>query len=88
MNINECRFKFNKNKLEFKNLTENSLIYSIRFGQINNTIGFINHTDYSVFKFNLTESNNEYTFFYDDVKYSISKDKLQSNSIVEFSLLD
>lgn len=88
MNINECKFKFNKSKLEFKNLTENSLIYSIRFGQVNNKIGFINHIDYSVIKFNLTESNNEYTFFYNDEKFSIEKDKLQSNGIIEFSLLD
>lgn len=88
MSINECKFKFTKNKLEFKNLTKNSLIYSIRFGQLNTKIGFINHTDYSVYKFNLTESNNEYFFFYNDEKISIEKDKLQSNSIVEFSLLD
>jgi hypothetical protein len=89
MKIENIIFKYTMKKLEFLNLEKDKkkLIHSIRFGSINKEIGFINMTDYSVIKFKLTESTTVYNFNIDGNKYQISKDKLQSNSLIKFELI-
>ena len=89
MKIENITFKFTLNKLEFLNLekSKKKLIHSIRFGTFNKSIGFINHTDYSVTKFKLVENSTHYIFNYNGVNYQISKDKLQSNSLIQFEQL-
>jgi hypothetical protein len=89
MKIENITFKFSLKKFEFLNLekTKKKLIYSIRFGLVNKEIGFINMTDYSVIKFKLVENNTDYRFNIDGVNYQIQKEKLKSNSLVQFTLL-
>ena len=86
--LNELEFKFTKKKMEFLNLTKGSSIYSIRFGQVNTTIAFINHTDYSVIKTQLIENKDQYIINYECNDYTINKSVLNKNNLVKFDLIN
>lgn len=90
MKLEEIKFKFNKNKLEFLNVNQFRSksniqdIYSIRFGQRNPNICFINLKDKSSTKLELNHNDEIYYFYFDNVRYYIPKSLLTHKAIVQF----
>jgi len=90
--LEQIKFKYKENTLEFRNLDQTrgqgkeKKIFSIRLGQINKSLIFVNYKDYSMDKLRLNENSTKYYFEYKGKYYSINKDLLLNNSIVTFTL--